>query len=371
MSIREQRNTYVVFTDAEADDCVAIFLLYHLILKFADEVTLHIVVDECSSNFDTLKVMSSLWNNGIRFDGKPAPNVKVFFYKGLNSKPEFPKGAYGLTLPNESDDFVARCPNWKDSIKAILLESPCTILVLKPPLELLELMKDCAFDLGSLPAIYKRHAAVWYGSFNIRSLYFDKKAIPSEVLVCLHMFGGNYLYETIFAVGEDNTVTSGPTSLRLDRFHRLPGDVINCIYGWNDYIAHDCLDTIKKEVSEEVLEKLQDVNFDFSKLDDPSKVSEKAKRNCKPLNSIMTRKGDQFVNADTGAVMSLLMPEFYRQCEYFCEGDFYLKPKFQDEYDETENPLYVFYAEKSQYEQVKNSQIGWINKAIDSYRMGV
>jgi len=371
----------IIFTDTEGDDCVAIFLMLQLLLKNDEKIfyNVHIVVDDCNSNFEGIKILCALFDSGLHgkdsLHGKEShfSNVSVTFYRGMDSKPGMPDDCYGLALPEfATTQYVEGCSYWEYVIARLLAERPCFLFVLKPPLEILKVMSQYTSEesISAYPPMYKEHTAVWYGSFNLRSLYFDKKAEISDVERALHMFGENYLYETVFAVGENNTVSNDADSLGKT-FTEFPLAILKSIHGWNKFISTDCIDTINKEVSPAVSAQLVANGYDYTKLEDQSEINYRVKRNCKPLISIVNREGNQFVNADTGAVMSVLMPQYYRNGDYTASKDnhYYTKSNFETaENSKWTNKLHIFYAEEKDRESVRLAQLELIKKAICSFQ---
>jgi hypothetical protein len=203
-------------------------------------------------------------------------NAKVV--SGYSSKNKFPYDGHDVMTKDEIDKLMDIEEDKKEIKKKIAvfikIEEPF-IISLKPPRELIELWNE-GFDMSKYPF-------AGYMSFNLRCLMREWKP---KLVSFLKSFRICYFYETKYAVG--GSKYSAITQKDFD-FEILPKIVNKLIYYWNKHQEEMCLKNIKELVE---------------KSDQGSK--QRLDRNKKTLKQVLDNNYSQFVNADTGLILSLL-----------------------------------------------------------------
>ncbi|AYV86502.1 MAG: hypothetical protein Sylvanvirus1_98 [Sylvanvirus sp.] len=247
----------MILTDLEPDDLIALLLIKD---KLAQAKSIMFVVGEGNAMLKAARM-------SVYVEMLELSNCSVI--RGCSSDKEFE--ADGLEL--FSPEYIAHVRSRKDEYKVdftkiltFLKEKKPFVLSLKPPRELIHLWKED-------PTVFHGIVMAGYMSFNIRCLF--QQHSHELVAEFLHSFQRVFFYETFLATGEKNSV---------DTVRSLPRCVKKQIQLWNRHIQQECVETLN--------------NCNLSAV-----VRE---RNLKIIQNIEACP-NQFVNADSGLVLSLLL----------------------------------------------------------------
>ena len=175
-------------------------------------------------------------------------------------------------LPVEFKEIINthhNLPNW-DQVNF----STATLLIQLAPInELLSIYEN-------KPTMFNNMKMVIYGSFNIRTLLQKNKTSIENVINMMNSFKQVLYYETFYAT-EPNTIESDIGG-DISKKYKLVGDLINY---WNSTMLDNCEKRIMK------------TDIDESEFNRTKKIIDSIK-SC----------STQFVNADTGLIMCMLLP---------------------------------------------------------------
>lgn len=253
--------TILALTDLETDDVITLEILAKYITMY-----IYFLVGEGNANMKYFRMMNY----------KELFGFKGTVLHGYGSEKDFTFD--GEDIFNKSTcEQIRKIPDSDnndilDCLKALIELNDLVILCLKPPRELIELWKRDK-------TIFNNIVLIGYMSFNIRSLF--KTYSHEEVTEFLESFKQVIYYETFLAIGDNNSINKSSSF----PFDKLPQFIIDLMHQWNA----DLYDYCKK------------------RLQDPEATPEMKERNQKIIDDIDKSNGDQFVNADTGLVASLLM----------------------------------------------------------------
>jgi len=269
---------FLISTDLETDDLLAIYMLSKIIRKSK----ILFLVGEGNSNIKEIRMKSYVKTCGF---------TNAIVIRGYSSKKLFSYDGHDVMMPNEANDVLDEIKPNPLNMKVVInfiKESTPFIISLKPPRELIQM-----WDQGESEALSKCIFA-GYMSFNMRCLMREWKYVkPIEFL---NNFKQCYFYETHYAV--DNNII---TEKNFD-FTILPCFVTKLMLLWNKFQVEDCVKTI------------MDLE---GKTDDRSNA--RRHRNEKCVKQVKDNNGKQFVNADTGLIVSLIQknaPYYYTSVHF-------------------------------------------------------
>jgi len=278
-----KNENFIITTDLETDDIVALWILS----KFQNIVDAKIlfVVGEGDKYIKYIRMCEYVKILGFK-------NAEVV--TGCRSNKLFKCDGYDIMSPEKINELKLQIENnksYKHNIlytlfkieEYILLKS--TIISLKPPRELI-MMKKLSETNQELFKNFDHQISeceiAGYMGFNLRCLMkeYDHKTI----IEFLNGFKKCLFYETYHAIGNNNIITND--NIHMDK---LPDIVKNIMKFWNKYMADDCLQTYKK------LENKTD-----------RRSIAKHHRNKKVYDDIINNNFMQFINADSGLIISLI-----------------------------------------------------------------
>lgn len=265
MSVIEKENCFLILTDLETDDLAAICLLS----EFKRNSKIMFVVGEGSSSIKVHRMEFYIEKLGFS---------KAKVIQGYSSKKKFPYDGLDVMTEDERNDIMdidKDKKEIKEEIAEFIKKEEPFIISLKPPRELIELW-DEGFDMS-------KYILAGYMSFNLRCLMREWKP---NLVNFLTSFRTCYFFETKYSVG--GSTYSAITEKDFD-FAILPRIVINLMYHWNKHQDELCDENIKK-LSE--------------KSDEGS--NQRLHRNKATKKQVVDNNYKQFVNADTGLILSLL-----------------------------------------------------------------
>lgn len=264
MSIIENYNSFLILTDLEPDDMLGLWLLSS---KIRSKKILFLVGEG-----DSL-----MKEKRMKVYAKQFGFVNSKVLRGYSSNKQFPYDGYDIMTKDERDNIMyeeEKKHTILETIGEYIKENAPFIISMKPPRELIE-MYSAGFDFSKL-------TLAGYMSFNLRCLM--KKWKKEQIAFFLKSFKECYYYETYHAIGSNNIITAKDLEWKF-----IPKVVKKVMALWNKYMIEDCQETIKNLKG---------------KTDERSKA--KIHRNEKCLKQILDNDSKQFVNADTGLVLSLL-----------------------------------------------------------------
>jgi len=266
---RYQGRSFLISTDLETDDMVALYILS----KEIPSENITFLVGEGNSGMKKLRMNKYVKKLGFK-------NATVI--RGFSSEKMFPYDGYDLF----SESFINQLNCNKENVSYITKElysflkkkSPI-IISLKPPRELLKLTTLYTDDIIS---VFSKCVFFGYMSFNMRCLM--KEYNHDHIITFLEAFKECYYYETFHAIGSVNTITDKDIDMK-----KLPKIVYNVMKDWNRHMVENCNKTCERYKDRK-----------------DKRGKAKYHRNKKALEDIQKSKGEQFVNADCGLIMSLL-----------------------------------------------------------------
>jgi hypothetical protein len=275
-------NQFLIITDLEPDDLIAIHLLIWTRVLVDRKVLF--VVDQNSNPGKMVQLLRCFLEGTYLHDAE--------ILEGMSTKDSFPRDYYGYDLDKYRDMVIK---NWKQGLLNFLVESTF-ILMLKPPVELIELMKENLIEKN-------KHTMAIYGSFNIRSL-FGKGYMEQQFYQLFGLFKDVYYYETYMAVGDSSIMNLD--NMGNDFFDRLFENklIAWATESWNRDILEDCCESLQKKLSAEDYTNLRNSGYDTGVL--PEDLRDACKLDSKIAGSIVKYGARQFVNADCGMVLALM-----------------------------------------------------------------
>ncbi len=199
--------------------------------------------------------------------------------QGMNSKKLFKYDGHDIFSPIEIKRFkrIQFNPLSLEPLKNFIKESSPLIISLKPPREFIKL-----WDTDK--TIFNNCIMFGYMSFNLRCLM--REWSHKKIIEFLNSFKECYFYETFHSVGENNIISCKDIDMK-----KLPKFVYDLMIYWNKGLIEGCRETCES----------------YKDRKDKRGMS-KFKRNLDIIKAIEDYKGEQFVNADCGLILSLLQP---------------------------------------------------------------
>lgn len=254
-------------TDLETDDMVALYLLS----KKIPNSKIMFLVGEGNSQIKKIRMESYVKYFGFK-------NAVVV--RGYSSSKLFPYDGHDVMTEKQLEDIMLVDDDKKQTkqtlAKFIQNEFPF-IISLKPPRELID-MHYYGFDNVLSNCVF-----AGYMSFNIRCLMKNWKK-NEQIVPFLKNFKECYFYETYYAVGRNNIITSKDFDLNI-----LPDVIWKVMMLWNKHMVDDCEETIR-----ELRDKKDTISI------------QRVHRNEKTLKQVLDNNHEQFVNADCGFIISLI-----------------------------------------------------------------
>jgi len=269
--------SFLIMTDLEPDDMLALYMLS----KSISNSKVLFLVGEGNSNIKEMRMKKYIELLGFK-------NATVL--RGMSSDKNFKYDGFDVETEKEIKDITKVDDDIKfveAQLDVFISDTNPAIICLKPPRELIKMYFD---DDNNFSERLAKCEMAGYMSFNLRCLM--KKWEKPKIIEFLKNFKRCYFYETHNAVGSANTITTDD----LD-FNLIPKIVKDVMKLWNKFMMEDCKDTIKK------LRKKLDLKM---VMNDSKRYKRKLMRNEKKLTQIEGKEETQFVNADTGLIMSLL-----------------------------------------------------------------
>jgi hypothetical protein len=265
----------IISTDLETDDLIAIEILLKIIPK---DKELIFIVGEGNSYIKYMRMKKYIEIFGIK---------NSIVVQGEDSDKDFPCDGYDVYEKTLIEKFrnCNRIHDTQYEIKKLLDDKKITIFSLKPPRELIKLW----FENND---IFKNINLIGYMSFNIRCL--KKTYNDTDIINFIKSFNKVIYYETYLAVGDNNTIDNTMSF----PFDKLSTVTTRLMESWNNYMLDDAINNISKNINgtyDVFMKKFTERNFEF------------VKRNFRKLVSIVNSHGCQFVNADCGLIVSMLM----------------------------------------------------------------
>lgn len=238
----------IVFTDLEPDDSLAISIMNQ------DNVVYWVVGEG-----------RQLPQKATRLIELVKASCKV--YLGAESDKEFEE-THEATLGLKPFDIP-------------LLEDVDTVVMMKPPREFMKYLRYLGKRIKELTLVY-------YGSFNTRCLFDEYER--DDVIGFLSSFKNTYIYESYYAVGQENLITEHDV---ITRVRQLP-HMAEIMDNWDASIVEDCRATCAS-IDPLFPESIPEDHEDFYKYE----------RNRKCYDSIVKAGiGQQMVFADIGLMLS-------------------------------------------------------------------
>ncbi len=297
----------MIMTDNEPDDLWTIWILIDLGVLRDKEVLF--VVDQCGCGPNAMVYLLKCFLKDTHL-----ANAKVV--TGKSTKDGFPPKFYGYDFEAILGDLsnVPIYTNYMSEMSNFLAKGECYCLVMKPFPELLELQSNNLIQYG-------QHGSAYYGSFNVRSqfpwvdytnnphlskednakaeqlfyneFYAEYRMQVTDLLASSGDKGTHY-FETFLAMGDENTVNSKNMSAAF--YEKLPSELITVCREWNDHVLIDCIESIKRKLTDDEYALLVQNNYDEKVL--PQDKMWKCMTNAKIVRSILQYNEKQIVFAD-------------------------------------------------------------------------
>jgi len=300
---RYNPKSFLVFTDLETDDMVALYVLAKRFGK-SKKFKFMFVVGEGDSRIKAIRMNKYVkklgFENAEVVQGYSSNKNFTYDGKDVMTEEEF------AILFNKAEEYDKE--GEKKKIYEFLLNESPFIISIKPPRELMEMFKN---GHPMYRRVFKRCIFAGYMSFNLRCLMNEYKP---DLVNFLKAFKICFFYESHYAVGSDNIITGKDFS-----FEKLPELIKRVMTDWNRHMIVDCKETIEECCSQTIeefyskpIEKLstytieelyESIEYDESMNE---REKERMKRNVKKLFQILKNDYKQFVNADGGLLISLL-----------------------------------------------------------------
>ena len=265
----ENAKNILITTDLESDDLIAIDIVMKVLSKDQKK---YFLVGEGNAYMKYCRMVKYI--ELYKYE-----NCEVIL--GYSSDKDFLLDGRDVFSEEECKEIRKVSDKKYDSSKLIeVLKSQPVIISLKPIRELVELYST---DVN----LFKNIDFIGYMGFNVRSV-LDKYKFE-YVMDFLKSFRSVIFYETFHATGENSSLNYNEFP-----FDKLPANVNKLIEQWNGDLHSK---------AQEVVEKMNKIPESNRSERDKGKLH----RNLKIIKAIDEAKGQQFVNADTGLIASLLL----------------------------------------------------------------
>lgn len=231
--VSDKFTDYFVFTDLEPDDVLALVLFFgHLRKTIGDYKarTLNVVVVSGEGKYAKKDLAAAIFRKtGI---ARVFANTKIV--QGIPSGKDFPAGIFTAWGVDDIKPFGMTAGDVEvhtASIRRKILKAkkPC-LLCFQPPRELVNVAAGR----------YNNATAIFYGSFNFRSLKLD----PAKLTAFVNdTFAAVLVYETFLASGAENSVSETKHADFWAAVRGLEGgpNILAHVNAWNKFMLDDCV----------------------------------------------------------------------------------------------------------------------------------